>query len=73
MKNQEKLWSYKTSPKHKFGCQMTCNNDYENAFCIDNHKGINKWTDAIKLQIDQQHDYVAYNDIGKTSPPKGHK
>ena len=73
MQTQAKLLSYKTSPKHEFGCQTSRGNDYEHALSIDKHNGIPKWANIIKLGIDQQHEYDACKDLGKTSPPKGHE
>ena len=40
---------------------------------LDKHNGNNKWAEAIKLEIDQQHDYNTYKDMGKSSSPEGYK
>ena len=73
LQNQAKLRSYRTTPKYKFGYQIPRSNDYEHALSIDKHDGNNKWAESIKLEIDQQHDYVTYKDMGKVSSPEGWK
>ena len=40
---------------------------------IEKHNGNNKWAEAIKLEIDQQHDHDTYKDMGKGSSPEGYK
>ena len=57
LQNQSKLRRYRTTPKYKFGYQMPLNNYYEHTLSIDKYNGNNKWAEAIKLEIDQQHDY----------------
>ena len=70
LQNQAKLRSYRTTPKHKFGYQIPRNNNYERALSIDKHNGNKKQAEAIKLEIDQQHDYNTCKDMGKSSPPR---
>ena len=73
LQNQAKLRSYRNSPKHKFGYQIPRNNDYEHDLSIYKHNSNKQWTEAIKIEIDQQHEYDTYKNIGKSPPPKGHK
>ena len=40
---------------------------------IDKHNSNNKWAEAIKLEIDHQHEYDTCKDIGKGPPFKVHK
>ena len=52
---------------------MHQNNDYKHALSIDNHDANNKWTEVIKLGVDQQHDCDTQKNVGKGSSPKGHE
>ena len=39
---------------------------------VDNHNGSEKWSEAIKLDTEHQHEYGTCKDVGKSPPPKGH-
>ena len=69
LQNQAKIRSYRTTPKYKFGYQIPRINDYDHALSIEKHDGNDKWDEYIKLEIDQQHDYETYKDMGKGSCP----
>ena len=63
-------------PRHKFGHEMPRNNDCDHALSINKRNGNNKWSEAIKLEIQQQHEYDACKDLGHkrhTSIPAGCK
>ena len=47
--------------------------DYDHAVHVDKHNGNNKWAEATKLEIDQQHECFTYEGIGKLHPPKNYK
>ena len=49
LKNQDKLRSYRNSPKHKFGHEIPRNNYYDNAVSMDNKNINDRWVDCIKL------------------------
>ena len=40
---------------------------------IDKKNGNRKWAEALKLEIDQQHEYDTYKDIGDGPAPEGYK
>ena len=63
LQNQAKLRSYRTSPKCKFDYQMSRNNDYERVLSIDKYNSNKKWAEAIKLDIDQQHEHDTYTNV----------
>ena len=69
--NQQKLRSYRTTPKCKFGYQIPLSNDYEHALSIDEHDDDNKWAESIKLDIDQKNDHDNYKGMGKGSHSEG--
>ena len=48
-KNQAKLRSYRTSPKHKVGNEIPHNNYYDDVVSIDKNNGNHKWADCVKL------------------------
>ena len=73
LQNQDKLRSYKTSTEYKFSYEIPQNNDYDYSLSIAKHNDNKKWAEAIKLEIDQKHEYDTYKDIGKGPPPKGYK
>ena len=59
-----KLRSCRTSPRHKFRCEIPRNNDYDHALSIDKRNGNNKWSEAINLEIQQQHEHDTCKDLG---------
>ena len=74
--NQAKLKSYRTSPRCKFGYEIPRNNDYDHAISIDQRNGNNKWSEAIQLETQQQHECDTCKDLGHhrcASIPEGHK
>ena len=73
LQNQFKLRSYRTSPKFEFGHEIPRNNDYDRDLSIDNKNGNNKWTECIKLKIDQQHQHYAYKDMDTGQATKNDK
>ena len=73
MQNRAKLRSYNTSPKYKFGNQTPRDNDDEHALSIDKKNGNTKSSGSIKLEIDPQHDYETFNDLGKTTSKRTQK
>ena len=73
LQKQAKLRIYRMTPKYKFGYQIARNNEYEHALSISKHNDNKKWAEAIKLEIDQQHDYEARKDMGKGSSKKAHE
>ena len=74
--NQAKLRSYRTTPRYKFGYEIPRNNDYDHALSIDKKNRNNKWSEAIHLEVQQQHEYDTYKDLGHknhASIPKDYK
>ena len=57
----------------KFGYEVPRNNDYEHALSIDKRNGGSKWADAIRLEIEQQHEYDTCKDLGTGPAPQGCK
>ena len=57
LQTQAKLSSYRTSQKKKFGHKIPSNNDCDHALSIDKKNGNNEWSNFVKLEIDQQHQY----------------
>ena len=54
LQNQAKLHSFYDSPRYKYGYELPRNNDYEHALELDKRNGKSKWSDAIKLELEQQ-------------------
>lgn len=50
--NQDKLHSYRMTPRHKFGYEIPRNNDYDHALSIDKKNRNTKWSEAIQLEIE---------------------
>ena len=74
MQNQAKLRSCRATPRHKFGFELPRNNDYDHAIELDAKNGNHLWRDAVKLEMEQQHDYNTHEDKGfQVKPPPGHK
>ena len=74
MLNQAKLRSYRTSPKYKFGYELPRNNSYEHAVQLDKRNGNKLWQEATQLEMDQQHEYKTYKDLGYNArAPDGYK
>ena len=59
---QAKLRSYRTSPKFMYGFQVP--RDYDEAMELDRQNGNNRWADAIRLEMEQLHDYEVFLDQG---------
>ena len=72
--NQAKLRSCRTSPRHKFGCELPLHDKHDNAVKLDRKNVISKWQDAIKAEIEQQQEYETCKDLGKDGmPPPDYK
>ena len=52
MLNQDKLGSYRMSPGHAFGHELTRDNDYEHVVKLDERNGNRWWQEATKLDMD---------------------
>ena len=62
---QEKLRSFRTSPKYKYGYIVP--KDYAQAVELDIKAGNRKWRDAAKLEMDVLCEYKVFIDLGAVS------
>ena len=61
------------TPRCEFGHEVPRNNGYDHALSIDKYNRNNKWDEAIRLEVEQQHKCDAYKDLGHSPVPKGCK
>jgi hypothetical protein len=74
MVNQDKLKSFHTAPKYKYGYEIP--RTYEQAKRIDAKNGNTLWGDATILELSQINEYVTFIDKGhhsKVAPAAGFK
>jgi Reverse transcriptase (RNA-dependent DNA polymerase) len=74
MVNQDKLKSFHTAPKYKYGYEIP--RTYEQAKRIDAKNGNTLWGDATILELSQINEYVTFIDKGhhsKAAPAAGFK
>ena len=69
--NQAKLRSYKEAKQYKYGVELP--RDYEHAVKIDAINGNTLWQDAVKLELDQIHEYKVFDDRGDKRPGPDYK
>ena len=72
--NQEKLRSYRTSKKYKFGYEIP--RSYQQAMDLDKINGNTKWKDAADTEMKVMSDYNVFTDLGHkrhVSAPRGSK
>jgi hypothetical protein len=62
MVNQAKLRSYRTAPKYQYGYEVP--KSYSHAVTLDEKNGNTKWQDAVKLEMEQLHEYDTFHDQG---------
>ena len=62
MVNQNKLKSYKHSPKYMFGIRVP--NNHEEAMYLDRINGNTKWADAEKREVDENGKIGTYKSLG---------
>jgi hypothetical protein len=60
--NQDKLRSYNTAPRYKYGLEVP--RSYEQALCLDKRNGNTLWGDATVLELTLIDDYVTFIDKG---------
>ncbi len=62
MINQSKMKSFRTSKKYMYGYEVP--RDYKDAMRLDKLNGNLKWTESIKLEMVQLHEYDTFADKG---------
>jgi hypothetical protein len=74
MANQEKLRSFRTAPRFKYGFEIP--KDFDHAMFLDRRNGNTKWLDANALEFEQLNEYDTFEDKGhlrSNTPPVGYK